>query len=699
MNHRWFFARNSIRGLPLIAILFIDVSGAGLLSNGDFENGFSAWQTKVNAPYQADFSVSNSHPHTGSGSARIKVTNSANEYWAFRYHHVRMKQTGFSLRKNDIVRLQFNARYQGSHRHPMVQAGFAPDKPEAKDFWDLEDDDMSNFLISGDWRHYSMDLIVTRNAGSDIAFLMRFGGMTGEYFIDGISLEVVDNRSSENDWLTNAQTRIDTLRKGNLKLLLQGRNSTIVPNSKVEVTLLRHNFQWGTSVRSADKSNWTSSDRRWERREILKLFNTIVNENDFKWPETESSRNTPNYGSIDPWLDWKDDHSLQFRGHCLFWPKEMWMPGWWPGLKTADQIESIRIRCTRDVARFGERVNEYDVVNEPVHFTFVEDLVGESIYRKAFEWAHQANPTAKLYVNDWWNIDKWDSWRLRTWTEKRLAEGAPVHGIGLQAHWDNERVDWQEVRFKSDYLAETGLPLKVTEFDMDVNRIGMTRKEQASDYATMMKLVFGHPAYEGFLIWGLQDGWREDAGIFNDNKSPRPVRDTMHHLIREVWTTDTGGTTGSDGTFAFDGYFGDYRVVTTLKNQRDTFEVNFSKENHVGPVQTLYDGTPPPDSFPSFLHNPRDKKQFHNHSPRFFADGTSIVFEDITLGSALSIYGPSGRLYLHHRLTDKTTSMKIDLPRPGVYVVIVKGSAKILTGKIATGTTTDRYYDFLTYNN
>ena len=58
---------------------------------------------------------------------------------------------------------------------------------------------------------------------------------------------------------------------------------------------------------------------------------------------------------------------------------------------------------------------------------------------------------------------------------------------------------------KLDYLAEIGLPIKVTEFDMNVRAMNISEADQAKEYAKVLRTCFSHPAIEGFLFWGFWD--------------------------------------------------------------------------------------------------------------------------------------------------------------------------------------------------
>ena len=109
-----------------------------------------------------------------------------------------------------------------------------------------------------------------------------------------------------------------------------------------------------------------------------------------------------------------------------------------------------------------------------------------------------------------------------------LSENAPVEGIGVQCHLQS-LIDWPNIKLRMDYLGELGLPLKITEFDMNIQSIGMNEAQQASEYDKMMRIAFSHPDVEGFLFWGGWDAnhWLPKAGVFRADKSAKPAADSV----------------------------------------------------------------------------------------------------------------------------------------------------------------------------
>src|SRR6056297_1312369 len=120
-----------------IFISVLSVNAQNILTNAGFESDFTNWEERVaNTDYAANFNISTSEIHSGSKAAHVEVTKVASDYWAFKYHNIRLKQQGFSVQDADVLRLSFWAKYAGSDLHPMIQAGVAKNATENTDFWE-----------------------------------------------------------------------------------------------------------------------------------------------------------------------------------------------------------------------------------------------------------------------------------------------------------------------------------------------------------------------------------------------------------------------------------------------------------------------------------------------------------------------------------------------------------------------------------
>jgi endo-1,4-beta-xylanase len=211
---------------------------------------------------------------------------------------------------------------------------------------------------------------------------------------------------------------------------------------------------------------------------IKKHFNTISPENVLKWESIHPAPDRYNFGPGDRYVDFGVKNGMFIIGHNLIW--HLQTPAWVfqdeQGtplnrdallLRMHDHIFSV-------VSRYKGKIGGWDVVNEAVN----EDgtlrpspwlkIIGEDYVLKAFQFAHQADPNAQLYYNDFSLEDAPKRAGAIALIKKLQAQGAPLAGIGLQGHY---RVDWPpllDVDETIEAFARLGLKVMITELDVSV---------------------------------------------------------------------------------------------------------------------------------------------------------------------------------------------------------------------------------------
>lgn len=376
------------------------------------------------------------------------------------------------------------------------------------------------------------------------------------------------------DWYKDAPKRIDSLRKANFTLQIIDSLGQPVADS-IRVDLFKHKFTFGVVM---DPES-TPGSLAWDRATMYRYYNAGVAGNAFKWSGIEAQRGVLTYGGFDEMLQWCERVGWRIKGHTLLWNGHQGnyheVPQWVQELPTSEEVkEACKNRIIRDMTRYKGRVFEYDVMNEPSHTFYLTDRVGDSINWLAFKWARQADSTAELYVNDY-NLIEWEEYGpFVKLVRKMLDNGAPIDGIGIQGHFGGS-INTNDVKRRLDSLATLGLPMRITEFDMDVNAQNVTPINQAIYYARMLRIAFSYPKITGFYFWGLIDGkvWRAGSGIFNINKEPKPAADSVYNLIHNEWSTHEKGITDANGNFTFRGFLGDYHVFAKINGQWKEFRI------------------------------------------------------------------------------------------------------------------------------
>ncbi len=241
-------------------------------------------------------------------------------------------------------------------------------------------------------------------------------------------------------------------------------------------------------------------------------------------------------------------HGLRLFGHTLVWYAQS--P---PAFEALDErrvsfAQAYRNYILAVVGRYRGQAVGWDVVNEAV----AEDGEGwrDSLWSQrlgafdhmvlAFQHAREADPAAKLFLNDY-NLE-WLPKKRATFlrlAERLMAAGAPIDGVGTQTHIAADQ-DPGELRRAIAELGQLGLLVHVSEFDVSLSRAqGMFKDRQklaagqAALYAEAADAFMALPASQrfAFTFWGLRDGesWlkREDPVDtplpFDDFGQPKPA--------------------------------------------------------------------------------------------------------------------------------------------------------------------------------
>ena len=337
--------------------------------------------------------------------------------------------------------------------------------------------------------------------------------------------------------------------------------------AQVKVEQVAHEFWFGTAI-SRRMFRDVDAPESKKYLEILKAnFNSAVHENALKWYATQPAKDKVSYADADRMLQWCQDNGLRMRGHCIFWGMEKHVQGWVKELDNEQLLQALRRRAEEVPARYRGRILEYDVNNEMLHGDYYAARLGDDIRVKMFKWVHQADPEARLFVNDYRILNGGQADKYVQQIEQLLKAGAPVSGIGCQGH-PHYDLDVAKAKAALDKLAKLGLPIRITEFNLPLRpaESDLDADEYQQKMARLLeefyRMCFAHPAVDGILMWGFWEGalWRPEAALWKKDFTPTPAAQAYRKLIFGRWWTNWQGTAGADGVCQVPAFFGKHRV-------------------------------------------------------------------------------------------------------------------------------------------
>jgi GH35 family endo-1,4-beta-xylanase len=372
-------------------------------------------------------------------------------------------------------------------------------------------------------------------------------------------------REPDAAWRREARKRIANFRMSDLEVMVKDESGQPLSSIEVEVRLVQHAFPFGSAL-DAKTLLGKSADSERYRTEFLRLFNAAVLENDLKWPALAGEwSDRPREQTLRA-LRWLKERKFPVRAHALVWGGRQHLPrALQPLLADPAALEKKILSHIRDATAFTRGlVTEWDVVNEPREHNQVYGLLGPDIAAEWFRAARQSDPEAKLYVNEFdLLVTRWaphpNHRQFLDYVAALRAAGAPIDGIGEQAHiWDVPVPPAHLLRVL-DLLGSNGLPIVLTEFDFAPGDETL----QADYTRDFLLAAFSHPSVEGIYLWGFWDGkhWRENAGLFRKDWSQRPSLKAYEDLVHGDWTTTMTLITQADGSVRFRGFPGHYSLI------------------------------------------------------------------------------------------------------------------------------------------
>ena len=272
--------------------------------------------------------------------------------------------------------------------------------------------------------------------------------------------------------------------------------------------VFRTAFRVGAALNAAQ---FTERDARGAAL-VKAQFNTITPENVLKWESVHPAAGRYDFVLPDRYVDFGERNGMFVIGHTLVWhsqtPRWVFEDGGGRPLTREALLERMRDHIQTVVGRYRGRVKGWDVVNEALN----EDgtlrrspwltIIGEDYLAKAFQFAHEADPTAELYYNDYSLENPAKREGAVTLLKRLQAAGVSLKAVGLQGH---QKMNWPSPEDEDSTIAAfaaLGVRVNITELDVDV--LPAATPSRGADVATRADLQARLNPYESGLPESVQ---------------------------------------------------------------------------------------------------------------------------------------------------------------------------------------------------
>lgn len=465
------------------------------------------------------------------------------------------------------------------------------------------------------WERYDFRFVATRDVAAGVGALrlqlgydaqtIQIGGLRLLDLGNSAPLESVpetaatyQGREPDATWRKQAAERIEKLRKGELTVIVTDSAGKPVDSAMVHVALKRRAFEFGCIGNSrltwGDKAQ--TDDGRHFQQTFLGLFNRAsIGQVTWRWWENPGLRQMQVKD-----IEWFHAHGIaELHGSHLMWAKWRRIPTTsgkfsgnykgidWASTRGDDDSDAalaeyqahvkadgadtarewlrqrIHAHITEAMSAMAGTFQSWNVVNEHYSEHVLTDILGMDEMVEWFRLAHATDPAARLIINDAGVIGP-DRDHEDAYCETirfLLDKGAPLHVIGEESHFGYRLPPPTQVLRILDRLAAFGLPIEITEFDVDTPDEQL-QADYTRDYLT---LAFSHPAVRAITLWGFWQGdhWVPHGGLWRKDWTIKPAGRVFEDLLTKQWWTDLTGRTDGTGVFHTRGFLGDYEIEAT----------------------------------------------------------------------------------------------------------------------------------------
>jgi endo-1,4-beta-xylanase len=313
---------------------------------------------------------------------------------------------------------------------------------------------------------------------------------------------------------------------------------------------------------------------------ITKQFNSVTAENAMKWERIHPEPGKYYFSLADSIVDFAQSNGMAVIGHVLVWHSQT--PAWvfqdslGNPLTRDALLERMKDHIYTVVGHYRGKVLGWDVVNEAVNEdgslrqTKWLQIIGEDYIEKAFQYAHEADPDAELYYNDYNNEEQAKRAGVTAIVRNLKEKGIRIDGVGIQGHWHLDSPDFSVVDESINEYAALEIKVMITEMEINVlptpawlygaeiSKIAEYRDslnpyveglpdsvetQLADRYADLFRLLLKHSDnVSRVTFWGVNDGysWKNNWPIpgrtnypllFDREYSPKPA---YYEVMKEV---------------------------------------------------------------------------------------------------------------------------------------------------------------------
>lgn len=497
------------------------------------------------------------------------------------------------IKAGEVAVLSFKAR--ATYATDETRAALTAVQYERSDWQKALDSSLT--IQQGSWQQF--DLLVYSDyydmwAGSNVYFnlggkpqTLEIADFSVTYYggnIDVTTLQPENPYKGMGDdalWRKEAYRRIDKYRKDDTSVVVTDSKGNPVDGAIVDVKQTKNDYMFGIAVVADEVLDLDESTKAGKiRKDILEnSCNTLVCGMEMKSDEMVNNDGINGIKMANEFLSL----GKRIRGHTIFWDGEALLNiEGYEDMPYDEAYRKVMDYVIPAAQTFKGKIAQWDVLNEILEANFTRGHHNTTrLYTDVIKKVKEIDPDVKLYVNETgfegadFNGPNGRIAGFRSLIERMKAEGAPIDGIGIQAHCTNYYYP-QGFYIQLDQFAEFVDEIAVTEYDFR-----NVREEFADEHLRDMLLVtYSHPKTTCFTIWGYYDPlhWRQSAPFYDASWNEKPAKAVWDNMVNKEFMTNTILTTDNNGKASFRGFLGDYEITVRANGYEKTVPYRVIKD-------------------------------------------------------------------------------------------------------------------------
>jgi endo-1,4-beta-xylanase len=257
-------------------------------------------------------------------------------------------------------------------------------------------------------------------------------------------------------------------------------------------------------------------------RLVKQQFSAIVPENCMKSESIHPEEGRYDFTLPDLFVEFGTKNNIVVTGHTLIWHSQL--APWFCQDENGNNVSrEVLIAHMKDhistiVGRYKGRVRGWDVVNEAIlddgsyRKSKFYEILGEEFIPLAFQFAHEADPDAELYYNDYsMSVPEKREGVVRL-IQSLKEQGIRIDAVGMQGHLNMETPQPEE--FEKSLLAFAGTGVKVMITELDLTVLPSPRRNLGADVSASFDYQNDINPYQESLPDSVSEAWTNRMGDF-----------------------------------------------------------------------------------------------------------------------------------------------------------------------------------------